>query len=425
MKSETDVERALGGAHSSRRAKQLKLIAVFILVAALMFAVVRWRSADNAKSFSYETQPTRRGDLTVSVIATGTLEPTNRVEVGSELSGIIETVEVDYNDRVKVGQVLARLDTEKLEAQVIRSQAALESARARVLEAEANVLETRNELERLREVWEKTGKKAPSQRDLDAADAAFKRARAVEAIARAQVSEAQATLNGDKTDLAKAVIRSPINGIVLTREVEPGQTVAASLQAPILFTLAEDLAQMELHVDVDEADVGQVREGQDAVFTVDAYPGQSFQATVTQVRYGSKTVDGVVTYESLLKVDNSELLLRPGMTATANITVKKVDDAVLAPNTALRFSPPEEGKARSQGGGITSMLFPRPYRRPPTRPDESTGDRGQKRVWILKDGKPNPVHITTGATDGRMTEVLSDNLEPGLPLIVAIRESKR
>jgi len=424
---ESDIGQTLGLEHTQGRAKRLKrwLIIIVLLMIALFVVKIAWTSKKRAQSPKYETQAVRRGELVVSVNATGTLEPTNQVEVGSELSGIIKTIEVDYNDRVKVGQVLARLDTDKLNAQVIKSQAALESARAMVLQAQATVLETGNQLDRLRQVWEKTDKKAPSQNDLDAAEAAFKRAQAQEASANAQVSEAQATLDSNETDLAKAVIRSPINGIVLTREVEPGQTVAASLQAPTLFTLAEDLAHMELHVDVDEADVGQVNEGQDAVFTVDAHPDMSFHAMVSEVRYGSQTVNGVVTYKTILNVDNSDLLLRPGMTATADITVKKVEDAILIPNIALRFSPPVQEKQSSSGRSALSRLLPRPPRRQASNQSESKKDKGNVRVWTLKDGNPFAIPVTISLTDGQMTEVLAGDIEPGVELLVGIEETNK
>ncbi len=421
---ESDISRTLGTSPSLKRAKRLKrLLLAAVLTIAALGVLIAWRkSAENAKFPKYETQKAQRGNLVVSVTATGTLQPTNQVEVGSELSGIVETVYVDYNDRVKVGQPLARLDTEKLEAQVTRSQAALESAQAKVLQAQASVLETRNQLERLRQVWEKTNKKAPSQNDLDAAEAAFKRAQAEEASANAQVSEARASLDTYKTDLSKAVIYSPINGIVLTREVEPGQTVAASLQAPVLFTLAEDLTKMELHVDVDEADVGEVKEGQEAVFTVDAYPDRSFQARVSQVRYGSQTVNGVVTYQTVLAVDNSDLLLRPGMTATADITVRKVENSVLVPNAALRFSPPEQPEeSPAENRGILSRIFPFPRRRSSRQgKPENSGNR----VWTLKEGSPVPITFTAGATDGRMTEVVDGDIEPGMELVVNIENSR-
>jgi len=216
------------------------------------------------------------------------------------------------------------------------------------------------------------------------------------------------------------VIRSPIKGVVLKRSVDPGQTVAATLQAPVLFTLAEDLTQMELHVDVDEADVGQVREGQQATFTVDAYPDRTFPARITQVRYGSETVAGVVTYKAILKVDNSSLSLRPGMTATAAITVRKVDDAILVPNAALRFTPPvEEAGSPTGGGGLVSKILPRPPRSPSFREEAMSGAK-RYRVWTVHNGRLEAIPLTTGATDGVMTEVTGGNIEPGMALVIDI-----
>ena len=287
----------------------------------------------------YTTQAARRGNLVVVVSATGTLEPVKKVDVGIEVSGTISKVEADYNDQVKVGQVLARLDTSRLEAQAQQNEAALQAAQAKVVQAQASVEEAQAQLARLNRVKELSGGKMPSQTDLDAAKANLARYKADEASAKASVAQAQAALNVNRTDLTKAVITSPINGVVLKRSVEPGQTVAATFQSPTLFTLAEDLTQMELQVDVDEADVGQVREGQEATFTVDAYPDRTFPARITQVRYGSQTVEGVVTYKTVLKVDNSSLALRPGMTATAVITVNKRGNVILVPNAAMRFVP--------------------------------------------------------------------------------------
>ncbi|MGA1790813.1 MAG: efflux RND transporter periplasmic adaptor subunit, partial [bacterium] len=226
-----------------------------------------------------------------------------------------------------------------------------------------------------------------------------------------------------QADLSKTVIRSPINGIVLTRNVEPGQTVAASLQAPVLFVLAEDLTKMELHVAVDEADVGQVIKGQDATFTVDAYPDKNFPARVTQVRYASQTVEGVVTYETVLNVDNSDLLLRPGMTATADIIVKKVKDGILIPNAALRFTPPvQQNNTSKESRGLVGALLPRPPRRnhQATQRQDKTANSHQKRIWHLKEGIPVPRTVTTGASDGQMTEVVAGEVKPGLPLIVDV-----
>jgi HlyD family secretion protein len=422
-----DIGQTLGIDQSSDRKKRLKWwLMVALLVIASVTGIVVWKGTKNSNAMQYLTQKVQRGDLIVTVTATGALEPTNQVDVGSELSGIIKTVEVDYNDRVKVGQILARLDTDKLKAKVLQSKASLESARAKVLEAEATVKETGDQLVRLKEVWELSNKMVPSQQDLDAAQALLHRAKAAEATAKAQVSQAQATLEADETDLAKTVIHSPINGIVLTRNVEPGQTVAASFQAPVLFTLAEDLTKMELHVDVDEADVGQITKGQEAVFSVDAHPGRTFPARITQVRYGAQTVNGVVTYKTVLNVDNSDLSLRPGMTATADITINKVENAILLPNAALRFVPSiKEKEAPSSGGSLINKLLPRRHRPPSKQRKDSTANNKLQHVWTLRDGKLIAVAVAIGATDGKTTEVTSGDVEPGMLVVIDTKRSER
>lgn len=396
-----------------RTVKALAVVAVFAAAAIAFFA-----RSEGPGQYVYKTQKAARGDLVVTVSATGTLQPLNEVEVGSELSGIIRTVEADYNDRVRKGQVLARLDTEKLEAKVLQSRATLQTARAKLMEAEATLAESESTLKRLRRLFELTKGESPSALDLESAQAAAEKARASLASARAQVSQAEANLRADEADLSKALIRSPIDGVVLERKVEPGQTVAASLQAPVLFRLAEDLSKMELQVDIDEADIGEVKEGQQAYFTVDAYPERKFEAVLRQVRLGSQTSQSVVTYKAVLSVDNAELLLRPGMTASADIVVRKVDGALLVPNAALRFAPPSDEKADEDSGNtsIISKLFPRPPR-PSQKPGKVT--RGPRQtVWTLKDGRLVPIEIVTGSTDGSMTEVKSGDLTPGTPLVV-------
>jgi HlyD family secretion protein len=389
---------------------------VLLLVAAGVYLLLM--DGDSA-AIHYETAEVQQGDLTVTVTATGTLEPVNQVDVGSELSGIIRTVEVDFNDRVERGQVLARLDTDRLKSRVIEARASLESAKSKVEDAKATVLETRLRYERC----EKLAKRELcSQEELDTYRAAQARAKAAEASARAQVAVARATLDGNETELAKAEIRSPIDGLVLQRQIEPGQTVAASLQAPVLFTLAEDLAKMELHVAVDEADVGKIADGQAAVFTVDAYPDRSFTARITQVRFAPQTVDGVVTYETVLAVDNSDLSLRPGMTANAVITVQQLKDVILVPNAALRFTPPAEKKAKSSGGGIFGAMFRRPHSA--KRRIDTSKDAARK-VWILRDVEAESLAVTTGASDGRFTEILSSNLAPGVAVVVDASRVKK
>lgn len=400
----------------SKRLKKYLIIALMAILA--VTAVIIWKTAGKRPAPQYKTEQVRRGELTVIVTATGTLQPTNTVSVGSELSGIIKSVEVNYNNRVKVGQVLARLDTLKLEAQLTQSKAALESAKAKVLQTQATVTETRAKLSQFRKVKELSNGKVPSQSEMDAAEAAFERAKADAASTAAVVSQAQATLQANETDLSKSVIRSPINGIVLTRSIEPGQTVAASFQAPVLFTLAEDLKQMELHVNIDEADVGKVQEDQRAAFSVSAYPNRTFEARITQARYASTTTSGVVTYETVLKVRNTDLSLRPGMTATADITVKKVENAILVPSAALRFTPTvQQGKKSSTG--LVGALLPRPPSGTQQRND-TTSNRKQQRVWILKNGHLSPVSITTGSTSGLMTEILVGDIQPGMEVVVDI-----
>lgn len=399
-----------------RHGKRIRffLITGFLILAVFLLWLWRHNGNENTR-MRYMTEPLQRGDLTVTITATGNLEPTNQVTVGSELSGIVESVAVDFNDQVKVGQVLAVLDTSKLKAKVLQSKATLASSQAKVLSARATVEEARNQVRRLRQLHDISGSKAVSRHDLDAARAALDRALADEAIAKAAVRQTQAALEADETDLTKAVIVSPIKGIVLSRDVDPGQTVAASLQAPVLFILAEDLARMELIVDVDEADVGLVKEGQEAEFTVDAYPDRHYPAHVTQVRYGAKALEGVVTYATVLNADNSDLSLRPGMTATATITVQKIQDALLVPNAALRFSPPTaEKRVAAPGGGLISRLLPRRPRRGPANRQRPSSTEHQKRhrVWTLRNGQLTPIAITIGATNGTRTVVTSGDLAP-------------
>lgn len=358
----------------------------------------------------YVTEPAAPADLTIIVTATGTVEPTNKVDVSSELSGIVRRVLVDYNSQVAAGDVLAELDTDKLTATVDSSRARLVAARARVLEAKATLTETALSLERKRAL---VATQAGSRQDLDAARAAHDRAVAAIAVAEADVGVAAAQLQLDETNLAKAAILSPIDGVVLERNVDPGQTVATSFQAPVLFTIAEELREIEVRVDVDEADVGKVREGQVASFSVDAHPERRFEAAIRQLRFGSEVVQGVVTYKAVLATDNAGLLLRPGMTATAEIVVEQLAGVLTVPNEALRFSPPA-AEAAAPGQGLLSKLLPRmPTFRPASRP---VG--GEQHVWVLREGQPAAVTVTAGATDGRRTAILGGGLAPGQAVIV-------
>lgn len=379
------------------------------------------RPGEESAVANYRTEPAAVATLVVTVSATGNLQPTNQVEVGSELSGIVDKVFADVNDRVKQGKVLARLDLAKLQDAVARSEASLAVTDAQVLQAQATVAEARAELARFRRVAELSGGKVPSQSELGTAQANLTRAEATEASAQASVAQARANLQSAHTDLAKATIRSPIDGVVLSRNVDPGQTVAASFQAPVLFTLAEDLTKMELQVDVDEADVGQVQQGQKATFTVDAWPGRQYSAVITRVGYGAQEKDGVVSYSTVLRVGNDDLSLRPGMTATAEITTLTRAQALLVPNAALRFTPAtSRAQSKTSNGGVIGALLPRP---PAATPKvQETAQDGTPRVWVLREGQPVAVEVQTGATNGRMTEILGGSLQAGTAVIIETLE---
>jgi len=393
-------------------------VALVVILAAGVFA---WRSRQQAAAApAYVTEAVTRGNLSIAVTANGTLQPTRTVNIGSELSGTVTRVLVDVNDRIKKGQVLVELDTSKFGDQVARSRATVASATAKVAQTVATVKEAESSLARLKEVARLSGGKVPSKTELDAAQASFERAQADEAAARASVVETRAVLSTDETNLSKASIKSPIDGIVLTRTVEPGNAVAASLQAVTLFTIAEDLTKMKLQVNVDEADVGMVEMGQNASFTVSAYPARRYPAKITRVAFGSTITDNVVTYITYLEVENTDLSLRPGMTATATIRATERRDVLLVPNTALRFTPtsPDAGAAAAaKGGGIVSSLIPRGPARAPRVATAATGSAAARRVWVLRDGQPVAIAIKPGASDGRMTEVTSAELEPGMLVI--------
>ena len=370
---------------------------------------------------TFKTSKAAITDIHVTVSATGTLEPTNEVDVGSELSGTIQEVFVDYNDQVTEGQVLARLDIADLQAQVRKSKASLASARASVQQAQATVEETNRKLKNLKKVRELSGGKVPAQTDMDQAQANYTRAMADRAMAEASVAEVQASLDSTLTELSKADIISPVNGVVLTRHIEKGSTVAASFEAPVLFTLAEDLTKMKLNVDVDEADIGVVKEGLDAHFTVDAYPQRKFSAKIQQVRFNATTTDGVVTYETIMTCDNADLALRPGMTATADIIVKKADQVLSVPSAALRFSMPKPGENSSKPS-LLRMFIPGPPRRGGRQAKHVTikGGKDQGTIWILDENKrPRPVPVKTGLSDGMHTQIIEGDIAKGTEVIVS------
>jgi len=389
---------------------------LLVLVAAGLWWWQAHKTANAAPSFT--TQAVARGNLTLTVTANGTLQPTRSISIGSELSGTVLKVNVDVNDRIHKGQVLVELDTAKLRDQILRSRASMAAANARVAQTVATVKEARAGLARFEEVARLSGGKVPSKAELDGSRATLARAIADEASARASVADAQAALSTDQTNLSKASIVAPTDGVVLTRNVDPGNAVAASLQAVTLFTVAEDLTQLRLWVYVDEADVGAVKVGQNATFTVSAYPTRQFPARVTRVGFGSTITDNVVTYLTYLDVNNADLSLRPGMTATATITATQRKDVLLVPNTALRFSPTAAASDAAATKSIGVSLLPR-MPRSGTRKSAaaSASTAAAKQVWVLRDGQAVPVAVTPGISDGRMTEITGGDLQAGMQVI--------
>ena len=407
-----DLQSRIGLTARSRRRRHVwRWFTVLLVGIAVVVGVMRLRASRPEPGAQYQMDTVERGTLTVTITATGELKSLTQVNIGTEISGIVESVNVDFNSPVRVGQILAQVNTDKIEAQAAQARAALLSAEAKRLQSQATFKEAQAELAKLEHVRELSGGRVPSRHEIDSQEATVKRAEAEEAVSAAQVTQSRASLAAIETDIKKAVIRSPIDGIVLDRQIDPGQTVAASFQTPTLFTLAEDLTRMKLIIDVDEADIGTVRVGQRAIFRVDAYPDRMFESKVKEVRSTPKTSNGVVTYQTVLSVDNSERLLQPGMTATAEITVTQVSDATLVPNAALRFTPP--AAMQTSGGGF--RFLPRP---PGSQRRDRSAENGAKRVWTLNGEQLTPIEVALGASDGTVTELRGGQLTPGTQVIV-------
>jgi HlyD family secretion protein len=402
---------------------------------ALVLVLLLARCFGGSSEPKYATAPVERGRLTTTVSATGKLAPINQVTVGSQLSGLVVKVLVDVNDRVAAGQALAEIDPEQLDDQIRQNQAQLAANQAQVGQARATVAESQAQLARLEEVYRLSGGRVPSKTELQTGRADAQRAVAALKVAQANVVASQATLAQSQTQRARAVIRSPVSGVVLARQVDPGQTVAASFNTPTLFVIAQDLTVMKLQVAIDEADVGAVKQGQHATFTVDAFPGKTFPALITRVEIGSNltaqnasssssststasTTGQVVSYAADLAVANKDMQLRPGMTATADIVTADKQNVLMVPNAALRFSPQSTGAGAQQSGGITSAISFRAPRRSRAERSVTLSRGATQAVYVLgDDGKPKPVQIVTGDSDGTQTEVVSGNLKPGMKVI--------
>ena len=418
---------------------------VFIALAIALAGGGAWyylqRNKTGEQKAEFQTEEAKIGRIALIVTAAGNLAPTNQIIVGSELSGTAKEVLVDTNDQVKKGQTLAKLDTSKLDQQTERSRASLLAAKARVSQAEATVAESKAALARQEELHELSGGKTPSRATMETSRATLARAMADLGSAQAAVTGAEADVKAFESDLAKTIIRSPVDGIVLARSIEVGQTVAASFTAPTLFTIAEDLKKMELLVNVSEADIGRIEVGQTATFSVDAWPTRSYTAKVKKVAFGAvgtgstansnnnnAATNTVVTYSTELEVTNEDLSLRPGMTATVDIAIVDRKDILVVPNSALRFDPVAAaaiGKPDATKRTLVQSLSPGGGRRWRGAPPPKAGSSDSTpKVWTLKDGEPSEIKVTPGITDGRVTEVTGEGLTAGTPLIISIKPPK-
>ncbi|MEP6566931.1 MAG: efflux RND transporter periplasmic adaptor subunit [Mesorhizobium sp.] len=417
--SDSAIETALGLDHTGRRKTRRRgwfygLLALIVIAASL--AGYQWYAGSPAK-IDYTTVPAAIADLTVAVSATGTLQPLTQVDISSELSGIIRSVSAEENQQVKKGDVLATLDTVKLEVQIERAEASAKAAAANVEDATVTLTENEKALVRAAEL---TRRGMATDQSLEAATATRDRSKAALDSAQANLAIAQADLKAQQTDLAKSTIYAPIDGIVLTRSVDPGQTVASSLQAPVLFIIAADLRNMELVAAVDEADIGAVKSGQHARFTVDAFPDRPFDAEIRDISFASVTTDGVVTYNARLEVDNNELLLRPGMTATVSVVTRQAKGVLTVPSTAFRYRPVQQAARTWSLSDLFTGRMGRPggnrQRQQPTPPAD-----GSRTLYVLENGRPHPVSVKIGSTDGELTEITS-GLDEGALVITASQQ---
>jgi len=406
-----DIQAALALDRPRPAGRRLLWIALALCVAAGVAYAGYSYFARPAARISYVTAPAETGDLTVRVSATGTLQPLIQVDISSELSGVVRSVAVEENTRVKKGDVLAELDTTRLMAQIERAQASVKAAEANVLEARTSLDEAERALARSQQL---ASRGMVSDQALETATSTRDRTESSVASAEANLAIAEAELKLQQADLEKSRIYAPIDGIVLTRSVDPGQTVASSFQAPVLFVIAASLDSMELKAAIDEADIGGVKPGQKATFTVDAFPERRFEAEIRDISYASATTEGVVTYDARLEVDNSQLLLRPGMTATVSVVTREAKDVVTVPAAAFRFRPASVEQQR--GFSLRNIFAPRVRMGPSRRTGDSAPQEGTRVLYVLREGRPEPVNVRTGASDGDRIEIVS-GLEAGDPVI--------
>lgn len=389
----------------------------FLLIAAVIAIVggsvaAYYRAGVDNKTPEYVTTPVTRGDVVTKVEATGTLQAVTTVQVGVQVSGTIKALFADYNSHVTKGQIIAELDPSLFQTQVDQARASLVKLQADVEHAKVDVEDTQTKLRRAQEMWQQ---QLIAQSDFDTAKANADESQAALKSAQAQVAQAQASLNQAQVNLDHTIIRAPIDGIVISRSVDVGQTVAASLQAPTLFVLANDLSHMQVNASIDEADIGKISSGEHATFTVDAYPGESFSGTVSQVRLQPVVESNVVSYTTTIDVPNPQLKLKPGMTATVTVEVARADNVLRVPNSALRFRP--------AGAVASPQATARPTGTSGRAPGAQTGGSHAEnvaRVFVLQDGQLQPVRVETGISDGTTTAIVQGQLAEGASVVTGV-----
>jgi HlyD family secretion protein len=369
-----------------------RILLSLAVIAAVGVTVAAYYRSNTHQPDGYLTAPVVRGSVVQAVSATGTLQAVTTVQVGSQVSGTIKALHADFNSKVKKGQIVAELDPALFQTQVEQARASLLRLQADADRARVDVEDTQVKLKRAQDLW---NQQLIARADLDAAEAAARQAQAAVKSAEAQIAQARAALNQNQVNLDHTVIRAPIDGIVISRSVDVGQTVASSLQAPTLFVIANDLTRMQVNASVDESDIGQIAPGQPVSFTVDAYPGDTFTGRVSQVRLEPKVESNVVSYTTIIDVPNPSLKLKPGMTATVTIEVAREDAVLKVPTSALRFTPADEADARTV----------------------AHGGRNAARVWVLVDDQPRAVSVKTGVSDGATTAVIDGTLTEGTRVI--------
>ena len=405
------------------RRKIWKLLSVLAIVGAMCGGGVYYYLQPKEVKIVYDVVTPKRGDISAIISATGTLNPLNEVQIGSQVSGIISSIYVDTNDLVKKGQVLAKIDDQKILQELSRYEAQLKSAKAQLSSLQSTLKDKKWQYERLQKLYKQSKGKYPSFADVQTAQVAYEVAQAEIESKKGNIAEIEANIKGVKIDFDNTIITSPIDGVVLTRSIDVGQTVAASFSAPELFNVAQNLEEMKLVVQIAESDVGKIAINQPLLFSVDAYPHRKFSAKVDKVNYGSTTTDNIVSYEVTINVANKDLSLRPGMSATADIVVAEQKNALLLPVSALFFTP---AKQQTQSKKKSSSLFAPsmpPRHKNTTKPKDKKTEVGEeKEIWVLQGGIPTPKKIKVGISNGKSVEV--EGISEGTQVIVGMREER-